>query len=180
MKPNTSVGYVDFFPLSKAKLHYKNERDYLAKKILKHSKLSHGHGHLTHVVCHISCWPRRRKRPSQGLSQGLLKGFHSLWKCILSLLRRLLEVAYPWQLLLSERFKLCWKQLQFAYLSVTQWQIASSPALDEALTHCPMTRKQSMQKKWNTIHDSAFSKLKWLVHYFILGKSLNYSTQVWL
>ena len=99
----------------KAKIHSKNKSEYLAKEILKRSKLSHGHGHLTHVVCHISCWSRRRKRPSQGLCQGLLKGFHSLWKCILSLLRRLLEVAYPWQLLLSERFKLCWKQLQFVY-----------------------------------------------------------------
>ena len=147
MKPNTSVGYVDFFPLSKAKLHYKNERDYLAKKILKHSKLSHGHGHLTHVVCHISCWPRRRKRPSQGLSQGLLKGFHSLWKCILSLLRRLLEVAYPWQLLLGERFKLCWKQLQFVYFISNSMTNRQQPGTGWGTNTLPNDQKTKYAKE---------------------------------
>ena len=77
-------------------------RSYLAKEPLESSQLSHGHGHLTHVVCHIPWWTWwSRRAVGQRFSQRLLQCLHSLWQSIFSLLWRLLQVADSHQLLLS-------------------------------------------------------------------------------
>lgn len=85
-----SPTYLRPFPVN-TKQELRLGRNYLAEEIFKSAKLSHGHCHLTHVICYVtrwSCGPKRSR--SQSFCQGLLQCFHSLWKCILSLLGGLL------------------------------------------------------------------------------------------